>query len=281
MRRLVVLGSAKGTPGVTTTALALASVWPVAVDGGVRPVVVEAEAYGGDIATRFALAYTPGLLDVAASARRPQPGSLLGATQELPFGVRVVATPSGLGQCGEAVRILGDHPEALAGGEGEEGTVFVDVGRLGPHAEGLVEAADSMVLVARGGVDSLSHVFAHCDEQGTKAQLITLLVIGPCGYRAEEIASAVGVGRVMFLPWDAAAARILAGRSRGPLRRDGLRSHRLLRAAGKVAGRLTAQDAWMGEGLSKHLTQAGLRSLPPLRSGEMGELEKGEGGDGR
>ncbi|PGH46923.1 hypothetical protein CRI70_31210, partial [Streptomyces sp. Ru87] len=106
MRRLVVLGSVTGAPGVTTTALALAAAWPPDGDGGVRPVVVEADGSGGDLLIRFGLPPSPSLLDVAAAAGQPYPGSLLGAASELPFGVRAVVAVPGRGPCGEAVRLL-------------------------------------------------------------------------------------------------------------------------------------------------------------------------------
>ena len=78
MRRLVAVASVKGAPGVTTTALALAAAWPAAVDGGVRPVVVEADAAGGDVAARLGLPHAPGLLDVAVAARRPDERAVSG-----------------------------------------------------------------------------------------------------------------------------------------------------------------------------------------------------------
>jgi hypothetical protein len=64
---LIVMASAKGSPGVTTTALALATVWPRQV------LLAECDPVGGDIVAGFLRAAVPpsgGLLDVALAARR-------------------------------------------------------------------------------------------------------------------------------------------------------------------------------------------------------------------
>src|SRR5689334_8533762 len=100
------VASVSGAPGVTTTALALTAAWPPEADGGVRPVMVEADGSGGDLMMRFGLPSAPSLLDVAAAVGKPHPGSLLGAVSELPFGVRVVAAVPGRRPCTGAVRLL-------------------------------------------------------------------------------------------------------------------------------------------------------------------------------
>ncbi|MDF0752962.1 hypothetical protein NLU14_22305, partial [Marinobacter sp. 71-i] len=66
---LISIASVKGSPGVTSTALALAAVWP-------RPVVLlEADPSGGDLAYRCKAAHggpvaaNKGLLQLAAAVR--------------------------------------------------------------------------------------------------------------------------------------------------------------------------------------------------------------------
>ncbi|WP_199550348.1 hypothetical protein [Streptomyces sp. N35] len=281
MRRLIVLGSAKGAPGVTTTALALAASWPSGVDGGVRPVMVEADAQGGALAVRFGRSYTPGLLDVAAAARRPQPGSLLGAVQELPFGVRVVVAPVGPVACAEAVRMLGKGTAALVGcgSDGARGTVLVDVGDFGEDTEDLVAEAERLVLVTRGGADELAHVFARCELLGAAASKALLVVVGPCSYSEQDIVAAVGVGEVCFLPWDVRTAEVLAGRAQAqnPLRTHGRLAPRLLRAAGGASRRLLGEGQVDSPpaGLERDLASSRAAVLPSLT---RGALDVGEGG---
>lgn len=261
MRRLITVGSVKGAPGVTTTVLALAAAWPERADEGVRPVVVEADVSGGDLAVRFGCPHTPGLLDVATAARKDRPGSLLGATAELPFGVRVVASPAGGRACAEAVRLVAESGQRmLLGEEGDQGTVVLDVGRIGAGVDGLLEAADAVVLVSRGGADALAHVYAHLTEAGPLAERYVLVVIGPCPYGPGEITATLGVARVAFLPWDPKAAAVLAGHSRAALRTSGWRALRLMTAAREAAQQLSGTGEMAMAGLSGDL--AGLGAVP-------------------
>lgn len=232
------VGSVTGAPGVTTTALALAAVWPPEADGGVRPVVVEADGSGGDLMIRFGLPPVPSLLDVAAAAGQPYPGSLLGAASELPFGVRAVAAVPGRGPCTEAVRLLAAESgrRVLLGEEGDRGTVLLDVGRLSTAVEALLDVADHVVLVARGGAEPLTHVSAYGLNDGLRAGRLTLAVVGPCPYPADEIAATLGIVRVAFLPWDTKSVAAMSTHGRGVPRPVGHRTP-LLAAARMLAGR--------------------------------------------
>ncbi|MFJ5680821.1 hypothetical protein [Streptomyces sp. NPDC093097] len=240
MRRLVVIGSVSGAPGVTATALALGAVWPQEADGGVRPVLVEADGSGGDLMMRFGLPAAPSLLDVAAAIGQPQPGSLLGAVSELPWGLRVVAAVPGRRPCTEAVRLLAGEAGrgVLLGGGGDRGTVVLDVGRIGEDTAPLVQVADQVVLVVRGGAEPLTHVSSYGLEAEAFVGRLTLGVVGPCPYPAGEIASALGIERVVFLPWDAKAVASMNRSVRGSVRASGFRARPLLRAVRELAEQL-------------------------------------------
>src|ERR1700722_258297 len=88
---LIVIAADKGAPGVTTTALALAAVWP-------RPVLLaEWGPSGGAFVYRFppAQGNSPaprrGLLPLAVAARRGlQPGQLWEHTQKMAGGLDVL-----------------------------------------------------------------------------------------------------------------------------------------------------------------------------------------------
>ncbi|AXK35854.1 hypothetical protein DVA86_27750 [Streptomyces armeniacus] len=245
MRRLFAIGSVAGAPGATTVALALAAAWPRDADGGVRPVVIEAGIWGGDLAARFGLPHTPGLLDVAAAVRQSHPGSLLGAVHELPFGVRAVLATAERGPCTEAVRLLStpDGPWVLRGETRDQGSVLVDVGRITVEPQGLLETADEVLLVARGGAESLAHVYAHRSHFSAFAGRLRLLVVGPCPYGPEEISTALGVERVTLLPWDAKTAVVLNGSREGRLPAGGFRTPPLMAAAGKLAEQMSSQPS--------------------------------------
>ncbi|WP_338672601.1 hypothetical protein V1460_06135 [Streptomyces sp. SCSIO 30461] len=237
MRRLVVVGSVAGAPGVTTTALAAAAAWPSDADGGVRPVVVEADVSGGDLMIRFGLPATPSLLDVAAAAGQPHSGSLLGAVNEIPFRTRVVAAVPGRGPCREAVRLLagGVGRQVLLGDSHDRGTVLLDVGRLTEDVEPLLAAADRLVLVSRGGAESLTHVSAGGFATEAGAGRVTLVVVGPCPYPAEEIVGTLGIPRLFFLPWDTKSVAAMNSPKPGALGTRRLRPSPLMSAARLLA----------------------------------------------
>nr|WP_307819119.1 hypothetical protein [Streptomyces sabulosicollis] len=240
--------------------------------------VVEADVSGGDLAVRFGVPHTPGLLDVATSARKERPRSLLGATTELPVGVRAVISPAGGRACTEAVRLVAESVQrVLLGDEGDRGTVVLDAGRVSEDAEGLLEAAEAVVLVARGGADALAHAYAYLAEAGARAERYVLAVVGPCPYAAGEITATLGISRVVFLPWDTKAADALAGKApRSVLRTSGWRALQLMTAAGDWARQLNGTGEVAVKGLSGAL--AGLGAVPApgghLRRGLAGLATK-------
>ena len=68
---LIAVASFSGSPGVTTAALGIAACWPAGAD----PLLAEADPSGGDLQAWFGLPDTPGMVSLAAAARRgQQPG---------------------------------------------------------------------------------------------------------------------------------------------------------------------------------------------------------------
>lgn len=160
---LVVLASAKGAPGTTTAALALAAMWP-------RPVLMaDCDPAGGDVALRMPsraggpLDPDTGLVSLAAAARRGLqsgrlPGDLVADhTQQVVGGLDVlVGLRTAEQSAGTDVLwpLLGG---ALAGLQGVD--VVADVGRIGPGGSVLpvVRCAQLVVLVCRASVSSVFH----------------------------------------------------------------------------------------------------------------------------
>jgi hypothetical protein len=154
---VVVLCSAKGAPGVTTSAMLLAALWP-------RPVVlVDADTAGGDVALRVPgpdgrpLNPDRGLLTLLPIARRGiAPQALREHLQELSGGTQVIA---GLGSSEQAQAVSSLWPvlgETLARAEYD---VIVDAGRVGPHSVHLpvLQQADLVVTVLRPGLTAVIH----------------------------------------------------------------------------------------------------------------------------
>lgn len=231
---VVALGSVKGSPGVTTAAVALAAVWPQ----GSPVLLVEADPDGGVLAARHGLGETPGMSTLAAAARhRMADGALSAHLQRLPGGLPVLVGPADPGEATRTLEVIADRLAAVLAET--DGDVLVDVGRLrspGP----LVAAADVVLVVARPRLDELRPLARRLPgvrrESGGR---VGLLLVGERPYRSEEVTRALDVPVVGVLPEDTAAAQALNGMQGGPGR---LRRSLLLRTARGVADRLAGTD---------------------------------------
>ncbi len=206
---VIVVGSAKGSPGASTTALALAAAWP----GQARLLVVEADASGGDALLRFGMRETPGLVSLAAASRRSGVTAALVRehAQRLPGGVEVVVAPAEAGQCTAALDALG---EAWADADLGGALVVADCGRLGLDtgaATELLRIADAVVLVSGGAVEALGHTAAAAGRLRPHAGYLVVAVVGRCAWPATEVEAALGADTCVMLPYDEASAALLRG----------------------------------------------------------------------
>jgi MinD-like ATPase involved in chromosome partitioning or flagellar assembly len=147
---LIAIASDKGAPGVTTTALALAAVWP-------RPVLLaECDPAGGDLVYRFPAAggghLDPrrGVLSLAVVARRGmQPQQVWEHVQKLHGGLDVLAGVTNAEQGAGLSLLWGPIGKVLA--SLPQADVIADCGRLG--ADGpmydLLAEATTVVLVTK------------------------------------------------------------------------------------------------------------------------------------
>jgi hypothetical protein len=220
------LGSAKGSPGVTTTVLALAATWPRAV------LLAECDPAGGDVVAGFLRAQpqpAATLLDLALAARRGlEPADVLGhclrlsADDELAFlpGVsdptHVVSTSPAWPELAAAFDALG-HAEPAR-------DVLVDCGRLDARATPveLLARCDLIVLVLRPRLPQVHHARSHLQvlrrvvPEGIGGPRYGLAVVGERPYPPEEVAQALGVPVLAVMPIDARAAAVLSdGAERG------------------------------------------------------------------
>jgi hypothetical protein len=236
----VAFASAKASPGVTTTIIALAATWPRDRD----LLVAELDPAGGDLGVRFDLATEPGLVTLAAAGRRQlDRPTLAGHTQPLPFagrgtdgdaeggGRRVLLGPVAADQAGAALAALRGGLPGVLSSLGAD--VLVDCGRLDPGSavHDVVTEADLLVVVARPVVAEVHHLAARLS--GLRPKALSLLLIGDRPYSVAEVADAVGANPLGVLPVDdRAAAALTVGRSDGA---RVLRRSRLLRDARAVA----------------------------------------------
>jgi hypothetical protein len=162
---LVVMFADKGSPGVTTLALAVASVWPR------RVALAELDPAGGDLALRLTdhagrpvIRPALGLLTFAAAVRdggSARPGLIWDHGQPLPARAAAAGGPVLL--AGVRSPEQGAGMAALWPGVNEvlttvvDGDVIADLGRLSPDspALGVVPAADVLVGVAQASPDGV------------------------------------------------------------------------------------------------------------------------------
>lgn len=208
------LTSASGSPGVTTTALALAMTWP-------RPVtLVEADPTGGSSVLAGFFRGTvdhPGLLQLVVAQRQGLLGALLpsllmpveGTQAKLLAGTRSHEQAVGL----ETIwtPLLGVLRE-LVDGTGQD--VIVDAGRLGLDGcpMPLIVGADVTVLVVGSSLPAVAAARSWAVSLQERATCpLRVLVVGEGQpYAAREVAGALGLQLLGVIPFQPAHAAVFA-----------------------------------------------------------------------
>ena len=192
----VALASVKHSPGVTTTALALATA------AGAEAVVVEADPAGGDIAARAGLALEPGLLTLAAAARHAGTRISVDAhLQHVACGAAVLVAPSSPELASGALRTIGSRLASVV--EGRIG--FIDLGRVtdGVSALERIPGADLVLLVAEPTVAGVEHLRVRlADDRNAHSTPTAVLLVGERPYRSADVEEALGIPVVGALAVD-------------------------------------------------------------------------------
>ncbi|ONH22668.1 MinD/ParA family ATP-binding protein [Pseudofrankia asymbiotica] len=272
---IIAVGSLKASPGATTLALALADRWPA---GGGEPLVVEADPAGGDLGARFGLLATSrGLVTLAAAGRRGgrQARPVEDHAHELPGGLLAIPAPAGAEQASQILGELegGGWSALWTAARTGDRTVIVDCGRLDPRSPAMpaVHAADVLLLVVRADDDELAHLAARMYAvRGWAVPAWYVAVIAQPNrkpdYRVREI-SRVLASRVLGpVPFDSAAAGVLAGRRQT---RAGIGRTKLGRAVAGMADYLAATALPEAATPALGAAQAGFdgrAALPPPRT---------------
>lgn len=196
--------SLHGSPGATTTALALAARLHAHHGGAL---LVEADPTGGVLAARHDLSLTPNLLDAAAAARRTLPAEHLDRfVQQVPAGPGVViAHPSSVQTCA-ALRAGGSALAALVGARSEH--VVVDLGRWCPDgaAHGFVTVCSRLIVVMRPALEQIVQLL-HLLDSTFPVDRLGVVVIGRQRFSARQIVEVSGLPSVRELPDDQVAVR--------------------------------------------------------------------------
>ena len=234
----VALLAAKGSPGVSTLAVAM-----VLARAGGGAVLVEADTAGGDLALLHGVSQSPGLAELAARAKRPGPDTDLLAPYVRPLAggaLPVVPAPVDGAAVRAALNVLADRNELLGAREAHRTLVF-DLGRAEPDSPGWMwaTACDRVLLVCRRDLTGLAHA-AHLGERlresGARATL-ALIDTGP--YQSAEAEEALGLPAVAIVPWNPKQARALAD----PVAIRAAATCRLVTAAGDALDALDHQPA--------------------------------------
>ena len=250
---LIALISAKGSPGVTTLALALAHVWS-------RPVLLaECDPAGGDIAAGFLTGASDpsrSLLDLTVTARRTELRSALpshlvalddtGLRTVLP-GLRGPDQAAALRPWWDRLAALFgnlsdlDGPDDQGGGE-RAVDVLADCGRLtaGHPPTEVLRRADTVLLVLRAMLRSVAHaraaVQALAREGLGDGRVVGVLVGAGRPYTAREVTRTLGVP-VLEVAHDPRAAAVLSDGAPAGRR---FATSALLRSARSLEDRLPA-----------------------------------------
>lgn len=229
---VVAVGSIRGAPGVTSTALLLAGSFE---DGA----IAEADLDGGVVAVRYRLGREPGLTTLAA-AHSLAPEDWREHAQDA-GGVPVLVGPDAPDRMDALWSRAGQRiASSLAASTGR---VVVDGGRLRPceaTAE-LLAAASATVLLVRPVPEDLVGL-AHRLPSLRHAAGLALVLVGQGVYSPGDIEAEFGLGVLGNLPADGRAASMLS--SGGSAR--GLARTRLARAVRTIADGIADRMATSG-----------------------------------
>jgi len=216
---LIVLASASGAPGVTTTALGLALVWH-------RPVLlVDADPVGG---SALLAGYFQGTVSdddamvTLVLARRDGrlAETLPGVLVTVPgTHVSILPGPKSHAQAGSLSELWGPLAHELRALESTGQDVIVDAGRLGMvHSPlGLIRAADLGLLVTRTDLPALAAArqwaagWSQAAREGTGAATVAGLLVGEGRpYDAAEVSKVLAMPVLERIAWDPVAARVFS-----------------------------------------------------------------------
>lgn len=231
--------SAKGSPGVTTAAAALAAVGTVQA----QTLLVELDPSGGSVQVQAGGGAVFGLVEAAAQLRR-DPGNLAAVRDsavELPAGVRTLLAPAASHTSESVIRSLESRWLRILAACAP--LVLVDAGRWAASQRSAprVGGADLMVAVCHPTLESVEHT-RHILQplRETARQQVAVLVIGTKPYSPEEIAHHLGTPLAGSIAWDPRGAAALWSRG---VSRAWLRSRLARSAAATLAGLLEIQPA--------------------------------------
>ena len=222
---VVVLASASGGPGVTTTALGLALSWP-------RPVVlVDADPVGGSAFLagylQGAVSHNDAMVGLVLAHRDRRLGEVLPTVlMALPdTEVALLPGPRSHAQAASLADVWAPLAAELSGLESTGQDVIVDAGRLGmAHSpKGLISAAELSLLVVGSGLPQLAAArqwasdWSAAADDGTGALHVGCLLVGEGRpYSRGAVARTLGLPVVESVAWDPDSAAVFSAGKPAP-----------------------------------------------------------------
>ncbi len=239
---LITLASAKGAPGVTTSALGLALNW------GSPVVLVEGDVSGSSILAGYRRGEIPhdrGLVQLAVAQMQM---SLIDAiwtqTIELKKDVLLLAGFANPAQSGAVGGMWGDLGSAFRSLEAAGVDVIVDLGRVGARVderESLIALADHHLLLTRSSLAEVFTTREFAQRYSTAVDVAAdimgtaTVVVGPDRpYGAREIAKACGLPLAGDVAWDPKSAAVYTSGASAPRNFDSRPLNRSLSALGSA-----------------------------------------------
>jgi hypothetical protein len=226
---LIAFASAKGSPGVTTTVVTLAHVWPAERD----LLVAELDPAGGDLAARLGLTPEPGLASLAAAVHRVDGALDPIAHTQASRGLRLLLARPGR-RAAMALQVLGPGLGSALADAATTGDILADLGRLDPD-DPLVAPhlarADLVVLLSHPGTAELAHALAGLTDLEHRVRHVGVVLVGHERDTAAT-ASTLGSRHLGSLPEDPRGAATFGG---APTNRWLLERLPLVRAARLLA----------------------------------------------
>jgi len=240
----------------TTTAVALASAWPVSEDA----ILVEADPSGGDLAAWFDMTTSPSLSTVVTRVLDGAWPEIERLTRLADSGLRIIPAPP---RAGEAAQAVGESARSLVTTLAtlRSPVVIADTGRLqpSPAAHPYVGSSAVTVLVHRQAAQSsraaavrLQRLADQLEALSAIPASVVVAVIGASPFDLGEIesflAESVGSSPVVGLPVDELAAAVFGGRTGVSVRRLArlplMRASRDLATAAERALSATSDGLW-------------------------------------
>lgn len=234
---VVAMLSAKGSPGVTTTAAALAA---AAVAQGSHATLVELDPAGGTLALDAQRPLEPGLFTLLAAARRGLDPKLVDLhCQTLPNGVVALFAPTAPERAQKAVATLAEPLASVL--RARDGLTLVDLGRWEDVCTApILAAADLAIVMLRPTVAGTEHARTRLGAITAINPRTRVVCVGDDPYSPSEVAAALGVDPQPSVAFDARTAHLVAG---GVALDRWLRRTSLMRSAAALLLHLTATTA--------------------------------------